>query len=52
MSNSVYWVELDVPYSSGDGDNVWGCGARINYNPPATETGILSMPASIFKPSH
>ena len=48
--NSVYYLELYIPVSTGDGDNVWSCGAKIYYNLPATNTGILVVPGSTFTP--
>ncbi len=48
---SVYWLELHLPPSTHSaGTRAWGCGVTIHYTPPAVNTGILSVPASGFKP--
>ena len=49
-SDAVYWIETILPPSTGDGDNVWGCSVFITYQQPATEYGILGIPAVSFTP--
>jgi hypothetical protein len=51
IGNSLhtYWVVWDLPWISGTED-VWGCGVTIEYTPPATVTGTLSIPAAAFTP--
>jgi len=37
-----------LPASSDANHGVWGCGVTIQYNDPATQSGILSIPGAAF----
>jgi hypothetical protein len=49
-SDSVYWIETVLPESTGAGGDVWGCSVFITYQQPATEHGVLGIPAVSFTP--
>jgi hypothetical protein len=52
-SNYTYWVVWDLPWlqTADPIEGIWGCGVTIEYIPPATLTGVLSIPAAAFNPS-
>jgi len=48
-----YWVLWELPRSfkpPNEQKIVWGCGVVIEYTPPATVVGRLSIPAAAFTP--
>ena len=49
-NNSVftYWLTLTLPASSGEGDNVYFCGASIEYIRTQPSYNILSIPGAAF----
>ena len=48
-SQYAYWVVWDLPVS-GSGISVKGCDVVIEYTPPTTVAGRLSIPAAAFTP--
>jgi hypothetical protein len=49
-ANSVYWIELNIPFPPEGVDSVWGCGVTIRYTRPASRNGILAITSGVFKP--
>lgn len=49
-TDTQYFVKMSLPISTGAGSNVWGCGAVVEFLPPAEDEGVLSLPAASFRP--
>lgn len=50
-ANYIYWINLYIPDPPAGENSVWGCGATIRYDRPASSTGIFSIPSGTFKPT-
>lgn len=50
-SKYYYLLNLTLPISSGTKNNIWGCGATIEYLPPETTEGLLTISATAFHPA-
>jgi hypothetical protein len=50
-SQYEYWVAVVLPVSqSGEDQQIWNCGVVIEYTPPETFSGVMTIPAAAFIP--
>lgn len=50
-TTNAYWVGTSLAASSiVEGNRIWFCGAYIQYTPPQTKQGMLTIPGAAFHP--